>query len=115
MAASATSPIVRRAITPDLPHVLALIHSYYTEWGIQQRDIEDTDRTTSVKQQHPKRPRAKQKGRLGKDTPFAPPESHLRHYAAHGSITIFVTFSFLSRHTLYISGASSSVILCEMM
>jgi hypothetical protein len=28
-------------------------------------------------------------------------------YAAHGSITILVTFSFLSRHTLYISGACS--------
>ena len=29
--------------------------------------------------------------------------------SAQGSITIFVTFCFLSRHTLYISGASSRV------
>ena len=35
--------------------------------------------------------------------------------SAHGSITIFVTFSFLSRQTLYISGASSNVMRCEMI
>ena len=31
-------------------------------------------------------------------------------FVAHGSITIFVTLSSLSRHTLYIAGTSSSVI-----
>jgi hypothetical protein len=36
-------------------------------------------------------------------------------FSAHGSMTIFVTLSFLSRQTLYISGAWSSVMRCEMM
>jgi hypothetical protein len=42
---------------------------------------------------------------------FAQPEP-----AQHqGSITIFVTFSFLSRQILYMSGACSSLIRCEIM
>jgi len=33
---------------------------------------------------------------------------HAAFFSAQGSMTILVTFSFLSRHILYISGASSS-------
>ncbi len=36
-------------------------------------------------------------------------------YAAQGSMTILVTFCFLSRQTLYISGAWSRVMRWEMM
>ena len=40
----------------------------------------------------------------------------LRYYAAsaQGSITILVTFSFLSRQISYIFGASYSVMRCEI-
>jgi hypothetical protein len=45
-------------------------------------------------------------------------KADLMLYAAlsfHGSMTILVTCSFLSRHTSYIAGASSREIRCEMM
>jgi GNAT superfamily N-acetyltransferase len=46
----ASHPIVRLATSADLPQVIDLLHAYYTEWDIWQRD---TDATVRESLEHP--------------------------------------------------------------